>query len=254
MRFPRKFPDAQHRGGGEGISRAGNPACAKSSGGRSRCATRGGRGKLPLRVRRGGRLYAPPCRLHGGSNAGLGAGMLFSFSGCRICRDPPAAVPPAGKFPMRTERVRRACRNTGGGAGRRPIGDQMEGRGGVRDRPVAIVRGVRMLVRMRGTRRARYLQTLPQPYSYAAYPTQIFSTAAILLRRICYCRICYCRICLCRYCVGHNATAAYLLHIMTVAYTATAEYSTVDILYCSYTHITYSQRPPHSPHPLLTQS
>lgn len=85
------------------------------------------------------------------------------------------------------------------------------------------------------------------------------SNAAIFLRRICYCRIC-----LCRYYVGHNAIAAILrryslLHIMTTADITTVDITTVDItivdiLYCSYTHITYSQHPPHSPHSLLTQS
>lgn len=38
----------------------------------------------------------------------------------------------------------------------------------------AAVRGVRMPMRMRGTRHARYLQTLPQIFSAAAYPTQLF--------------------------------------------------------------------------------
>ena len=52
--------------------------------------------------------------------------------------------------------------------------DQMEGKGSVRgvcvrDRPAAaaIVRGVRMPMRMRGTRHARYLQTPLQIHSYA---------------------------------------------------------------------------------------
>ena len=36
---------------------------------------------------------------------------------------------------------------------------------------------LRALARMRGTRHARYLQTLPQPYSYTAYLTQPYSYA-----------------------------------------------------------------------------
>lgn len=136
-RFSRRFLDVQHRGGGEGISRPGNPACAKSSGGRSRCATRGERGKLPLctRATRGaGRLHAPPCRLRGGSNAGPGGpDRAPSVSGCGKRGSPPASLPPAGKFPMRPERARRACRSIGRGAGERAVGgrtDRTEGKGG----------------------------------------------------------------------------------------------------------------------------
>ena len=90
-------------------------------------------------------------------------------------------------------------------------GDRMEGKGGVRMRSSAA----------------------PGAYAHAGHASRtlfanataaIFlrslSTAAIFLRRICYCRIC-----LCRYYVGHNAIAAIFY---------------VDILYCSYTHITYS--------------
>ena len=127
-----------------------------------------------------------------------------------------------GKFPTRPKRVRRACRSIGG---ERPIGDradQMEGKGGVCDRPAA---AVRMPMRMRGTRHARYLQTLPQPYSYAAYLTQLYSYAEYAYAEYTYCR----------YYVGHNATATILRR-----YSLLQLYSTVDILYCSYTHITYS--------------
>ena len=53
----------------------------------------------------------------------------------------PAAAPPDGKFPMRPKRVRRARRSMGSGAGGGRPADQMEGRGGVCDRPDAIVRG-----------------------------------------------------------------------------------------------------------------
>lgn len=64
MRFSRKFLDEQHGSGGEAVGRTGNPACAKNSGGLSRRATRGERGKLPLRVRREG---GASMRLHVGS-------------------------------------------------------------------------------------------------------------------------------------------------------------------------------------------
>ena len=165
-RFPRKFPDAQRGSGGEGISLAGNPACAKSSGGRSRRTTRGERVKLPLRVRRGGRLHAPSRRIHDGSNGGSGPGSRSSPFRMQKDGGSPAALSPAGKFPMRAKRVRRACRSMGSGAGGgRPacpaIGWKAREASGC-DRP-----RLRALARMRGTRHARYLQTLPQPYSYA---------------------------------------------------------------------------------------
>lgn len=97
-------------------------------------------------------------------------------SGCRICRGSPAAAPPAGKFPMRPKRVRRACRSMGSGAGE---GDRRsDGRQGKRMRPPGCDRPrLWVLMRMRGTRHARYLQTLPQIYSYAAYLTQLYSYA-----------------------------------------------------------------------------
>ena len=107
-------------------------------------------------------------RLHVGfmmdPTAARGPDRVPPRSGCGICRGPPAALPPAGKFPMRPKRVRRACRSMGSGAG--------EGRPAIKwkareasgcDRP-----RLRELMRMRGTRDARYLQTLPQPYSYVA--------------------------------------------------------------------------------------
>ena len=85
-----------------------------------------------------------------------------------------AAAPPAGKFPMRPKRVRRARRSIGSGAGDRRvrrIGWKAREASGC-DRP-----RLRVLMRMRGTRDARYLQTLPQIYPYAAYPTQLYSYA-----------------------------------------------------------------------------
>ena len=54
----------------------------------------------------------------------------------------------------------------------REAGERPRSSGCVCDRPRP-----RGLVRMRGTRHARYLQTLPQPYSYAAYLTQLYSYA-----------------------------------------------------------------------------
>ena len=179
--------------------------------------------------------------------------MLFSFSGCRICRDPPAAAPPAGKFPMRTERVRRACRNTGGGAGGRAIGGGCgsNGRQGKRPRPSGCDRPrLRMPMRMRGTRRARYLQTLLQPYSYAD----------ISLCRICYRRICLCRICHCSYYTQIFSTAAYLTQPYSYAEYAYAEYAYAAILRryslhkyslrrnITYAHITHPLLCPHPPH------
>lgn len=188
------------------------------------------------RATRGGRLHAPPCRFHDGSDAGPAARIALlpvpDAESAEVRRPP---FPPGGKFPTRPKRVRLACRSIGGGMGERAIGGSggSNGRQGRRRRRMRMRRtrwaDVRMPMRMRGTRRARYLQTLPQPYSYAAYLTQLYSYAAISLRRIC----------LCSYYVGH---------------TATADIFYVDILHCSCTHITYSQRPPHSPHPLLTQS
>ena len=59
-------------------------------------------------------------------------------------------------------------------------------RGSVCDRPRP-----RGLVRMRGTRHARYLQTLPQPYSYAAYLTQLYSYAAYLTQLYSYAEYAY---------------------------------------------------------------
>ena len=115
-------------------------------------------------------------RLHAGlmvdPTRNTGPDRVSSRSGCRKRRASPAAAPPDGKFPMRPKRVRRACRKTGGGAGERASGDRMEGKGSGCDRP-----RIRMPMRMRGTRHARYLQTLPQTYLYAAYLTQPYSYA-----------------------------------------------------------------------------
>lgn len=143
-----------------------------------------------------------------------------SRSGCGKRRGSPASLPPAGKFPMPQKRARRACRSTGGGTGRRAIGDQMEGKGSGGSS---------------GCDRPRR----PDAHAHAGHASRTLfanATAAIFLRRICYCRIflcrysplqlIYCRICLCSYYVGHNATAA----IFYRRY----------YCYCSYTHITYS--------------
>ena len=150
-------------------------------------------------------------RLHDGSNAGSGCGKrTLPFSGTEICRGSRAAAPPAGKFPMRPERARRACRSIGSGAGDRRSNGR-RGRSSGCDRP----------------RR-------PDAHAHAGHASRTLfanATAAIFLRRICLCR-----------------------------YIPTQIFSTAAIFYrryyccCSYTHITYSQRPPHSPHPLLTQS
>lgn len=154
MRFPRKFLDAQHGESGGSFLYA--------------CDARGA-----------GRLYAPLCRLHDGSNAGRrGAKRVFPRSGCRKCRDPPAALPPDGKFPMRPKRVCRACRNVGGGAGERAIGDrmdQMEGEGSVRLRPSAA----------------------PDAHAHAGHASRTLfanATAAIFLRSISNADILHCNI------------------------------------------------------------
>lgn len=183
MRFSRKFLDAQHGSGGEAVGRTGNPACEKNSGGRSRRATRGERGKLPLRVRgrcASMRLHAgfmmdpTPARGPGSRSSPFRMRKTQGFGGLPSpCREIPHAPQ------TRSPRLPKDRRRNGREADRGP-GDQMEGKGR---------RGadVRPLARMRGTRHARYLQTLPQPYSYAAYLTQLYSyaeyaTAAILRR------------------------------------------------------------------------
>ena len=122
-------------------------------------------------------------RLHDGSSAGPGPGSRSSPFRMQKDSGSPAAAPPDGKFPMRPKRVRRACRSMGSGAGDRLTGGSdgsngRQGRSSGCDRP-----RLRALMRMRGTRHARYLQTLPQIYSYAAYLTQIYPYAAIFLRR-----------------------------------------------------------------------
>ena len=185
---------------------------------------------------RGGRLCAPPCRFHEGSGGGPGARIALlpvpDAEFAEVRRPPfprpgnPPRAPNAFAAPAEIQGAewasgRSAIGGSNGRQGRRVRRPRSSGC----DRP-----RLRMPMRMRGTRRARYLQTLLQPYSYAAYLTQIFSTAAIFLRRICYCRIC-----LCSYYVGHNATAAYLLHIMTTVDITTAEYSYAAIL-TSHTH------------------
>ena len=123
-------------------------------------------------------------RLHDGSGAGPGPGSRSPPFRMQKGGGSPAAAPPDGRFPMRPKRVRRACRSMGSGAGDRLTGgsDGSNGRRGRSSGCVCDLPRLRALMRMRGTRRARYLQTLPQPYSYAAYLTQIFSTAAYLLQ------------------------------------------------------------------------
>lgn len=166
----------------------------------------------------------------------LGGGNAFFFfrmqnlQGSAGRRSPGREIPHAHRTRSpRLPKYRGRSGRTGDRRGLRIEWKAGEAAAAVRMRRMRWAGGGRMPMRMRGTRDARYLQTLLQIHSYAAYLTQIFSTAAIFLRRIC----------LCRYCVGHNATAAIFYR---------------RYCYCSYTHITYSQRPSHSPHPLLTQS
>lgn len=222
MRFSRKFLDVQHRGGGEGISRAGNSTCAKSSGGRSRRTTREERGKLPLRVRREGRLYAPPCRLHGGSNAGLRGGNAFfpvpDAESAGIRRPP---LPRPGNSPC--------SRNAFAAPAETQGAEWADG-----DRRVRRIkwkaREASATVRMRPS-------ADPGAHAHAGHASRALfanATAAIFLRSLSNADILYC---------SYIPTQNMLLQLFYA-----------DILYCSYTHITYSQRPPHSPHPLLTQS
>ena len=96
-------------------------------------------------------------------------------------RSPGREIPhaPETRSPRPPKHGKRSGRGaTGGSDGRR-------GRSSGCDRP-----RLRALMRMRGTRHARYLQTLPQPYSCA----DIF----------------LCSYCYCRYYVDHIATAAIL--------------------------------------------
>lgn len=177
------------------------------------------------RATRGGRLYAPPCRFHKGSGAGPGAENALSFfpdaefAELRRPRSPRTGnsprAPNASAAPAEIQGAERA-------GGRSAIKWKARGRSSAAD---AVVRGVRMPMRMRGTRNARYLQTLPQPYSYAAYLTQPYSYADIATAAISPCRIF-----LCSYSTQTFSTAAYLLHIMT-----TVDITTVDILYCRMT-------------------
>ena len=136
-RFSRKFLDAQHGSGGEGISRPGNPACAKSSGGRSRCATRGERGRLPLRVRRGGRLHAPSRRIHDGSNGGSGPGSRSSPFRMRNLQRSAGRPSPGREIPHAPQTRSPRLPKHGKRSGRGATGDQMEGKGGVRMRSSA---------------------------------------------------------------------------------------------------------------------
>ena len=134
-------------------------------------------GRLFLRVRRG----APQCAFIKDPAPARVRKTHFPFfrmqnpQGSAGRRSPGREIPHAHK--TRSPRPPKH-RTRGGRAGVR----RSDGRRGMRssgcDRP-----RLRMHMRMRGTRHARYLQTLPQPYSYAAYLTQIFSTADISLRR-----------------------------------------------------------------------
>lgn len=153
----------------------------------SRCATRGERGKPLLRARREGRLcagpgrlYAPSRRIRGGSNGGPAARIAFfpvPDAGDAAARGPPfprpgnsPCAPNAFAAPAETQGAERA--------GGLECGCGSNGRRGRRPRPSGCGRPrLRVLMRMRGTRHARYLQTPPQPYSYAEY-----ATAAIIRR------------------------------------------------------------------------
>lgn len=114
--FPKK--ESAWRGAVRGFPvRSGDsapPSCAASADPRR---AEGCRGRLLLRVRRGGRLHAPSRRIHDGSNGGSGPGSRSSPFRMQKDSGSPAAAPPDGKFPMRPKRVRRARRSIGSGAG-----------------------------------------------------------------------------------------------------------------------------------------
>lgn len=215
MRFF-SFPDAESIGVGRSAGiRSGNSTCGKSPTHASAEILQAELWSRPLCARAGKRRSSEASetqRRNGGSRfcaryAGGGApSCAFVPASWRIRRRPPGGGIDSLRFRMRSLRKPAGRRPPGreiphapqtrpprppkhggrsGQAGdRRPNGSN-GGRGA----------GFRMPMRMRGTRDARYLQTLPQPYSYAEY-----SYADIFLRRIC----------LCSYYVGHNATAAYL--------------------------------------------
>ena len=134
----------------------------------------GCRGRLLLRVRREG-----PGWLHDGSNGGSGPGSRSSpfrmrkMQGFAGLPSPGREIPHAAETrPPRLPKLR----GRNGRAGDRRIRWKARGRSSAASASAA-VRGVRMPMRMRGTRRARYLQTLLQPYSYAEYATAEYATA-----------------------------------------------------------------------------
>lgn len=117
---------------------------------------------------------------------------VFPRSGCGICRDPPAAAPPAGKFPMLPKRVCRACRNAGGGMG---------------DRRSAIrwkAREASAIVRLRSS-------AAPDAHAHAGHASRTLfanATADTFLRSISAVDILYCSISNAEYATAEYAYAA----------------------------------------------
>lgn len=202
------------RGSGREIPRAGNPRptrlqrfCKRNGGSRPLCTRAGGRAlfraasmmasqwirRRPFPMRNTGRA-GEASSTRAGRRAPLCASMPFSRwirrrLGARIAFLP---VPDAENAGVRRPPFPRPgnspChRNAPAALAEAQEAERAGGRSAIKwkareagDRPVAIVRGVRMPMRMRGTRHARYLQTLLQPYSYAEYATAEYSYADIL--------------------------------------------------------------------------
>ena len=147
------------------------PSCAATSDPRR---AGGCRGRSLLRVRRGG----PGSEwLHDGSNGGPVARIAFlpvpDAEGRRFAgrRSPGREIPhaPQTRSPRPPKHGKRSGRGATGGS---------DGRQRRRLRPSGCDRPrLRMPMRMRGTRHARYLQTLPQIYLYAAILLQPYPHA-----------------------------------------------------------------------------
>ena len=141
----------------------------------------GCRGRSLLRVRRGWRLHAPSRRFHDGSNGGPGAENALcpvpDAESAEVRRPPlprtgnSPCAPNAFAAPAEAWEAERARGDRRVRRIRWKAGEASADASGC-DRP-----RLRELARMRGTRHARYLQTLPQIYSYAAYLTQLYPYA-----------------------------------------------------------------------------
>ena len=186
----------------------------------------GGRGRTgevsSTRATRGGRLDAPPCRFHKGSGAGPVARIAFlpvpDAENAGVRRPP---FPRPGNSPCSPNAPAAPAETQGAewADGRSAIGWKAREASGC-DRP----------------RR-------PDAHAHAGHASRTLfanATAAIFLRSLSNAEyataaISLCRICYCSYYVGYNATAAYLLHIMTTVDITTVDITTAAIL-TSHTH------------------